>query len=436
MKKIISIVSLGLGLFAEAQTLSSAENYIYTKTCLDETCTKKSEAVQYADGFGRNKQVISIASTPAGKDIVQYTEYDAFDRQAKSYLPVPQTGSQSGAIYSSPLSNAAAVYGSEKIYSENIFQNDISGQVKQVIPAGNAWASHPLQIAVSANASGDQVKKITVATSWVNNATSYTLTYNPDYAPNTLSKSMTTDADGNTITEFKNGSGKTVLVRKNDGTKPIDTYYLYDEFGNLAYVIPPLASAGISVSSPLTPSVLDNLCYQYHYDSQGRPVEKKLPGKGWEYSIYDQQDRVIMTQDAKLRTVDNTFSAKGWMFVKYDKWGRVLYSGFFPSEDSRGTIQNTINTIPLNAENNESRSDSPFTANGMQIFYTQNAFPTGNITVLSVNYYDSYPAYTFSPPFPASIFGQNVITDAGGSNSVSTKGLPTLTLVKNIEDNN
>ncbi|MFS4471481.1 RHS repeat domain-containing protein [Chryseobacterium sp. T20] len=433
MKRIVSIASLGFALFINAQTLSNTENYIYSKTCLDETCTKKSEAVQYADGFGRNKQVISIGATPAGKDIVQHIEYDNYDRQGKSFLPVPQAGSQGGAIYSSPLANANAVYGSEKIYSEKIFQNDISGQVKQVIPVGNAWASHPLQLAVSANASGDQVRKITVVTSWLNNATSYTLNYNPDYAPNQLSKSIATDGDGNTTTEFKNGSSKTLLVRKNDGTKPIDTYYLYDEFGNLAYVIPPLASAGMSASAPLTTAVLDNLCYQYHYDSQGRQVEKKLPGKGWEYIIYDQQDRVIMTQDAKLRTLNNTFSAKGWLFTRYDKWGRVLYSGFFPSQDSRGILQNNINNVTVNAENNESRTSASFTANGMQVFYTQNAFPTGNITVLSVNYYDTYPAYSFNPAFPATILGQNVITDVS---SVSTKGFPTLSLVKNIEDNN
>ncbi|GEJ45537.1 hypothetical protein CRS_21450 [Chryseobacterium sp. ON_d1] len=433
MKRILTTVSLGLALFIDAQTLSPAENYIYSKTCLDETCTKKSETVQYADGFGRNKQVISIGATPSGKDIVQHIEYDNYDRQVKSFLPVPQSGSQGGAIYSAPLANANAVYGSEKIYSEKIFQNDISGRIKQVIPAGNAWASHPLQLAVSGNASGDQVRKITVVTSWVNNATSYTLSYNPDYAPNQLSKSIATDGDGNTTTEFTNGSGKTVLVRKNDGTKPIDTYYIYDEFGNLAYVIPPLASAGMSASAPLTTAMLDNLCYQYHYDSQGRQVEKKLPGKGWEYIIYDQQDRVIMTQDAKLRTVNNTFSAKGWMFTKYDKWGRVLYSGFFPSEDSRGMLQNNINNVTVNAENNESRSDTSFTANGMQVFYTQNAFPSGNITILSINYYDTYPAYSFNPAFPAAILGQNVITDL---TSVSTKGLLTLSLIKNIEDNN
>ncbi|MBS0027235.1 DUF6443 domain-containing protein [Chitinophaga sp. 22321] len=435
IKRILSIVSLGLALFINAQTLSSAENYIYSKKCLDTTCTKKNEEVEYVDGFGRSKQVISIGATPSGKDIVQHREYDNYDRQAKSFLPVPQSGSQGGAIYSTPLANAGAAYGSEKIYSENIFQNDISGQVKQVIPAGNSWASHPLQLAVSANAQGDNVKKISVVTSWVNNATSYTLTYSPDYAANTLSKSITTDGDSNVSTEFKDGAGKTILVRKNDGTKTIDTYYLYDEFGNLAYVIPPLASTGISVSVPLSTSVLDNLCYQYHYDSQGRQVEKKLPGKGWEFSIYDQQDRVILTQDAKLRTVNNSFSAKGWMFVKYDKWGRVLYSGFFPSADSRIVLQNNVNNITINAENNESRSDSSFTANGMQVFYTQNAFPTGSVTVLSVNYYDTYPVYSFNPAFPVSIFGQSVITDITGT-SVSTKGFPTLNLVKNIEDNN
>ena len=46
MKKILSTLGLGFALFINAQTLTSSENYIYSKTCLDETCTNKTETVQ------------------------------------------------------------------------------------------------------------------------------------------------------------------------------------------------------------------------------------------------------------------------------------------------------------------------------------------------------------------------------------------------------
>ncbi len=51
-------------------------------------------------------------------------------------------------------------------------------------------------------------------------------------------KTSATDPDGNVTTEFQNGEGQTVLVRKNDGTKEVDTYYLYNDYGQLAYVLP------------------------------------------------------------------------------------------------------------------------------------------------------------------------------------------------------
>jgi hypothetical protein len=41
----------------------------------------------------------------------------------------------------------------------------------------------------------------------------------------------------------------------------------------------------------------EDLCFRYVYDARQRLIEKHLPGKGWEYNIYDNLDRVILTQD-------------------------------------------------------------------------------------------------------------------------------------------
>uniref|UniRef100_A0AAU6WTS3 RHS repeat-associated core domain-containing protein n=1 Tax=Chryseobacterium endophyticum TaxID=1854762 RepID=A0AAU6WTS3_9FLAO len=87
-------------------------------------------------------------------------------------------------------------------------------------------------------------------------------------------KSSVTDEDGNTTVEFKNGEGQIILVRKNDGAQDVDTYYLYNEYGQLAYVIPPLAA-----NKTLDPVTLDKLCYQYRYDGMGKMVEKKYRAK-------------------------------------------------------------------------------------------------------------------------------------------------------------
>ena len=427
MKKIISLLGLGFTLFINAQTLTDSENYVYSKTCLDETCTKKSESVQYVDGLGRTKQVVGIAASPSGKDVVQTIEYDAFGRQAKDYLPIPQTGSL-GSFYPSPLANANTVYGNERIYSEKIFESDISGQIKQVNPVGNSWASHPVKSETSANSAGDHVKKITITTSWAYNATNYTLGYTTDYPANRLLKSIGTDADGNETIEFKNGVGKTILLRKNDGTpQPVDTYYVYDEFGNLAYVLPPLASFYNSWSQPL----LDDLCYQYRYDPQGRQVEKKLPGKGWEYLVYDQQDRLVMSQDANLGV------GKRWMFTKYDKFGRVTYTGIANSTKTYGSSGRDYEQNEVNGRsaNNTSRTTTGFTQPGLLVYYDNDGvknYPTDINKLLSVNYYDTYPEDKQDVTVLG--FTQTLITDnVQTANAISTKTLAVASYLSNTK---
>ncbi|SEH49265.1 DUF6443 domain-containing protein [Chryseobacterium culicis] len=432
MKKIILLLNLFMAGFSFAQTnLTQTENYIYEKTCLTEDCSKKTESVQYLDGLGRAKQTIAIKATPSGKDIAVPIEYDIYGRQVKSYLPVPQSGTQNGALYANPLSNAASIYGNEKIYAEKVLESSPLARLQQQKQVGNDWTGHPVQFSYDANTSADEVKKYTVVTSWPEGRTNSELSLSGTYAENTLYKSTVTDEDGNITTEFKNKKGQTLLTRKKDGTQNADTYYVYNEYGGLAYTLPPLASA-----SALTPAMVDNLCYQYRYDGWNRLVEKKIPGKGWEFMVYDKQNRLVLAQDAKLRTTTNNFAAKGWMFTKYDQYGRVAYTGFFANTSTRAAMQTAINNMSANAANNEARSTTSFASDGMDVYYTKNAFPTGSMKILSINYYDTYPSYSFNPPFPTTIMGKTVLSDNSTANAVSTKSLPVMSLVKNIEDDN
>ncbi|MGG5211115.1 DUF6443 domain-containing protein, partial [Chryseobacterium sp. MIQD13] len=419
-KKYFSLFTLLFSLAISAQTnLSTSENYIYTKSCLDADCIKKSETVQYFDGLGRPVQTIAIKATPLGRDVVTPSEYDSKGREAKSYLPVPQSSTQNGAIYANPLGNASSAgYGNEKIYAEKIYDNIYTGRVNQMIPAGTAWSQKPVNMGYDTNAAGE-VKKFTVSTGWVEDRTDSGITLSGTYSVNQLNKSSVTDPDGNTTTEFQNGEGQTVLVRKNDGTQNADTYYLYNEYGQLAYVIPPLA---VSDTAP-DQALLDKLCYQYRYDGLGRLVEKKVPGKGWEYMVYDKADRLIATQDAVLRP------AGKWLFTKYDKFGRVIYTGIIQAAN-RPELQTITNNYVITEERNQ----QGFFRNGIQIYYTDGLYANAE-TILSVNYYDTYPSYSFNPAFPSTILGQPVITDTQNA-SVNTYAIPTLSLVKNIEDDN
>ncbi|WP_159479086.1 DUF6443 domain-containing protein [Chryseobacterium sp. 18068] len=411
--------------YAQTSQFSTTVNYVYSKNCLNDDCSRKSEVIQYFDELGRSKQIINIKGTPLGKDIVIPVEYDEFGRNLKSYLPIPQNQTQNGTIYENPHTNAPQTYGSDLYYyGLTSVESSPIGKILSSEKPGADYLGHAVTYGYGANIASD-VKMYTVQTTWENGATKDMLSESSHYAVGQLVKNSVTDEDGNTSVEFINGKGQTVMVRKT-ATPNADTYYVYNKYNQLVAVIPPLASV-----ETLSGTVLDNLCYQYKYDSKGRQIEKKLPGKDWEYFVYDKQDRQILAQSATLAAVANNFAQKGWMFTKYDKFGRIVYTGFFANTASRLAMQTAVNNMTANPVNNEERNTTPFTLNGMEVYYTKNAFPTGSMTILSVNYYDNYPSLPSGESIPSQILGQNVLTQDG---SLNTNILPTATYTKNIEN--
>ncbi|MFC0343730.1 DUF6443 domain-containing protein [Epilithonimonas hispanica] len=433
-KHILPIGLLFIAVNSFAQTIpSSTENYIYTKTYLskpgDPVQKSPLESITYFDGLGRPKQILNVKSSPAVNDVVTKIEYDGFGRQTKNYLAVPQQGSSNGAIYGNPLSTVTSTpYGSEKIYSEKVLENSPLDRIQQQVQVGNDWSNKPVNFAYGTN-TATEVKKFITTTSWTNNATNSTLTQSGNFGASQLYKNTVTDEDGNVSIEFKNGEGQTLLVRKNDGTKDSDTYYVYNEYNQLAFVVSPEAAVKATISQ----TDLDELCYQYRYDGRGRLVEKKIPGKGlnpntgiwnWELMVYDNQDRLVMTQDANLLTLGQ------WLFTKYDKFSRVAYTGITTDSGSRSSLQSTFNG---KGSNNVERTTTNFAQPGLLVYYDNDAtknYPNTITKLLSVNYYDTYP--TGTPAIPTSILSQVVLTQTG---NLSTKSLPTASYVNNIETN-
>ncbi|MCU7613911.1 RHS repeat-associated core domain-containing protein [Chryseobacterium sp. GMJ5] len=431
MKKIIIPIGILLtsgSAYAQTTLPSSTENYVYTKVHLtdpSEPVQKQVETVQYFDGLGRPKQVVNVKASPLGKDIVMHMEYDGFGRQVKEYLPVPQSSTLNGAIIPSPLGNSSAVYGSEKIYAEKVLENTPLNRIQQQIQVGTDWANKPVNFSYEANTAQDMVRNYQTTTTWdaANTVFVSSVQTSAYFQAAKLYKNSVTDEDGNTTIEFTNGRGQTVLIRKViSATENADTYYVYNEYNQLSYVIPPLAS----VSGSTLQAALDDLCYQYRYDSKYRLVEKKLPGKGWESMVYDKADRLVLTQDANMKAQNQ------WLMTKYDQFGRVAVTGIVSSGGNGAAWQNIVNDLVIT----ESRDAAGFTKNGMNIYYSNTYFTANISTVLSVNYYDTYPAYAFNPTFPATIFGKPILTDNPSSTGKSTKDLPVMTLVKNIEDDN
>lgn len=188
--------------------------------------------------------------------------------------------------------------------------------------------------------------------------------------------------DDNTTQEFKNKNGQVVLKRTFNNGK-LETYYVYDQFRNLTYVLPPLAEAAID------PTTLDGLCYQYRYDARNRLAAKKLPGKQWEYIVYDKQDRPVATGPAFSPWGDGTI---GMLVTQYDAFGRVTQTGWKVmgiSESNRATYQTNIDA-------------------------GSNSFVLGINDILTKNYYDTYTFLNGVVTLPTSVEGQTVATGVKG----------------------
>lgn len=438
-----------------ALTLSN-ENYIFTrnyqrdiKNGIEVTSNKDIiDNIVYYDGLGRAMQNISIKASPSYKDIITHVGYDSLARQDKEYLPYMEASGTAGTyrntadintnnyyIASYPLDINSAI---PNPFSKKKFDDSPLNRVLQQAAPGQDWSigsGHEVKTDYQTNI-GNEVRLYTVTLSLANN------TYTPSlslsslnsgyYGAGQLYKNITKNenwiaGNNNTTEEFKDKQGH-VILKKNYGVSIVnnisvntthETYYIYDNYGNLTYVLPPKADGGITY--------LNDLGYQYKYDIKNRLVEKKLPGKEWEYIVYDKLDRPILTQDANLR-INNK-----WLFTKYDISNRPVYSGIYTDNVNitRSNVQLAANSssTPYEVRNTSSITIGTGNAN-----YSNTAFPTGtiggtSIELLTVNYYDNYANIDLDGGTAANAISYGIVP------TTNAKGLITCSKVRILDTN-
>jgi RHS repeat-associated protein len=204
-----------------------------------------------------------------------------------------------------------------------------------------------------------------------------------------------------TTEEYKDKEGHTIVKRTYNLKRTysagieiktpemLSTYYVYDDLGNLCFVLPPGASPDQGSAAP-GQSVIDNRCYQYRYDRRNRLVQKKVPGKGWEYIIYNKLDQPVATQDS----VQRMKAAQEWTITKYDAMGRPVLMGVYQHTGSTAGADYHA-ALQAAADTTGAQWETPVsTGTG----YTANSWPKTWATTLSVNYYDSYTGIPDFPP--------------------------------------
>lgn len=286
-------------------------------------------SIVYGDGLGRNVQTVVQKASPDFKDIVQIAVFDESGQQARSYLPfsIGSDGryktdgeTQQTTFYSTSNPENPEIAKDARPYTEAVIEKSPLMRLESQRAPGQAWLGRETTVASFTN-SVNEVRRWTVS----GDGSQF-------YAGGELHGQKVVNPQGNEVRVFTDKLGRTVLQQQQleevvDGQNVVwlETYYVYDEVGNLRYQIPPQAIVEMKKSGlwQLTSDLLNKWCFVYNYDAFGRLATKKVPGTGELAVVYDDADRVVLTQDANQAATDK------WMYLQYDNVGRVVAQGLY-----------------------------------------------------------------------------------------------------------
>ncbi|WP_169305541.1 RHS repeat domain-containing protein [Sphingobacterium alkalisoli] len=358
--------------------------------------------IKYFDGVGRLVQRVGWHASPSKTDIVDVVEYNRYGQEFRKYLSVggravdvqgwyhPVAINLIKSYYSQANSWDSHVSKTEHPYSDVVFEKNPLNRIEQQGAPGADWQPYRDDIPTSGHTGRSSYGTNTstgtdVVAIWrvTVNGASRSANYSKGklritrFRNENISLADTSLKSG-IMEEFRDLDDRVVLKRVwKSNTEALNTYYVYDDFGNLRYVIPP----GYTTATVTDGNAdFNELVYAYRYDSRSRLIEKKIPGKGWEYMVYNSIDQPILTQDSVQRAL------KKWRYTKYDAFGRIASSGIYTNASvgqiTRKQVQILADAVSAQWE---SRNGTPE--------YTNISFPMVGLTPLVVNYYDDY---TFS----------------------------------------
>ncbi|MCW3465273.1 DUF6443 domain-containing protein [Chitinophaga nivalis] len=298
------------------------------------------QTTSYLDGLGRTLQtVLKGASGQNGRDVVTPVIYDSYGREQYKYLPyVQQIGNiNDGKFKTDPFNSQQGFYqdnilnpgiGNDKIfYSQVDYEASPLNRPLKTYAQGNSWAktgaNHPSEQQYLVNTAADSVRI------WTLPATNYIPTSAGIYAKGSLLKNVSIDENGNRAIAFVDKDKQVVLKKvqlaQTPGTGHIGwlcTYYVYDDFNKLRFIIPPLATEKITGAwNPVT--VANSLCFSYRYDERGRQIIKKVPGADSSEYVYDNRDRLVFSRDGNLKLKNK------WMVNFYDSQNRTVMTALY-----------------------------------------------------------------------------------------------------------
>jgi hypothetical protein len=335
----------------------------------------KSTTYEYADGLGRPIQTVSKQASPLLNDLVSPFVYDNKGRVSTSYLPyraVATTGAfrstatnEQSSFYTTP---PVGVTGDARPWTNTIYEDSPLDRVLKATKIGSDFASKFVEGKTLVNDAG-VVRKWDIVNGRPNSTTTY--------PAGSLSIQESIDEELHKTRTYTDWLGRKVLSQvQATATTWFDTYYVYNDYNELLFVLTP------TISPTLAPSAthVNRWMFCYEYDEFGRQIGSKKPGAGWVYTIFDKWDRPVLTQDG----VQRAKVPAEWTYVKYDVHNRPVLTGIFTSSSSRASLTTAVAASTI-------RNETRTTANAMGYTITS-TYPTTATegSILSITYYDDY----------------------------------------------
>ena len=404
-----------------SQQISSNRNYRIIVQPLDETMsinidkgnvsiTENARAkitYTYYDGLGRAEENVFRKLSPTGKDLADFTTYNAMGKVSRHWLPAPIEAE--GYITSSTLTAAISSYYQDDMpYSHTDYENSPIGRPIGATMAGSTYYTHPNSISYQTN-NANEIIRFSVTASG--------LSKDSYYPAGTLYKTVKKDADGKQLIEYTDLQGRLIMQQRGSANS---TYYVYDEYGRLCYVVPaPLIDRlGFGITHDDDTSV-QQYAYVYRYDSHNNLICKQLPGCDPIWMVYDAADKIILSQDGNQRK-------KGgyWSYFAYDQLGRIVYTSeiYLPNLNQPDLIAKFEDVIATETTTTDNFG------------YTNSYFGSATAKLLMINYYDNYDFLQLLPKNMAQTLMYQEYIGYGIQYS-NTRNLLTGQRIYNLEEN-
>lgn len=359
--------------------------------------SKARHQIRYYDHLGRPVQEIEYKASPVRKDLITYREYDELGRDSRQWLPTERAGNTSG-VWMQPedfILNAGKLYGDNYACNSTVYDGSSLNLIKEEFGPGEKWqtSGHGIKHDYCVNTSDDHCL-------WLSSGGARELPrllQHGTYLAYELKVESAEDEDGHASYNFTDKQGHLILNRNIADNDTLDTYHVYDDYGNLCFVLPPAATDNLSLllqtgelpDGEACRTMLDKYAYQYRYDYRNRCVAKKLPGCDWQEMIYDTADRLIFSRDGNQR------KRHEWSFQLSDSSERSVLSGIY---------HGTLNAASYEAFNVYAsfKSENASTLYGYVLHYPAEINPD-SLEVLKANYYDTYDYKEHLSGFNASL---------------------------------